>query len=80
MTRRPLWQTVLLYATVLFWCFIVLFPFYWLGTTSFKRQLDAIRLPKYAVPIFINCISSNWNQGNSRYSGEAARVVSAVAE
>jgi multiple sugar transport system permease protein len=51
MTRRPIWQTVLLYAVVLFWCFIVLFPFYWLGTTSFKRQLDAIRLPKY-VPYY----------------------------
>jgi len=51
MTRRPLGQSILLYAVVLFWCFIVLFPFYWLGTTSFKRQLDVLRQPKY-IPYY----------------------------
>ncbi len=47
MERRPIWQTVLLYAIVVFWSFLVLFPFYWLATTSFKKPLDAIRSPKY---------------------------------
>ncbi|MCZ7539818.1 MAG: carbohydrate ABC transporter permease [Anaerolineae bacterium] len=51
MTRRSIGQSILLYAVVIFWCFIVLFPFYWLGTTSFKRQLDVLRLPKY-VPFY----------------------------
>jgi multiple sugar transport system permease protein len=47
MTRRSLGQSILLYAVVIVWCFVVLFPFYWLGTTAFKRPLDALRLPKY---------------------------------
>jgi len=46
-----LWKSILIYAVVLFWCFIVLFPFYWLGTTSFKKPLDATRLPKY-IPYY----------------------------
>jgi multiple sugar transport system permease protein len=45
--RRSLWQTILLYAFIAFWCFIVLFPYYWLATTSFKKPLDALRFPKY---------------------------------
>jgi multiple sugar transport system permease protein len=47
MKRRSAGQSILLYALVLFWCFIVLFPFYWLGTTAFKRQLDVLRQPRY---------------------------------
>ena len=50
MKRRPV-QNVALYAIILFWCFIVLFPFYWLATTSFKHQLDVIRIPKY-IPYY----------------------------
>ncbi len=45
--RRSIWQTLLLYLVVLFWSFIVLFPFYWLATTSFKKPLDATRVPRY---------------------------------
>ncbi len=45
--RRPLWQTILLYALIAFWCFMVLFPYYWLATTSFKKPLDSLRFPKY---------------------------------
>lgn len=45
--KRPFWQTILLYALIVFWCFIVLFPYYWLATTSFKKPLDALRFPKY---------------------------------
>ena len=50
MKRGPV-PTVLLYAFVIFWCLIVLFPYYWLATTSFKRPLDAIRTPKY-IPYY----------------------------
>ncbi len=51
MKRRSIGQSVLIYLVVIFWSFIVLFPFYWLATTSFKRQLDVIRLPHY-IPYY----------------------------
>ncbi|MBD3421826.1 MAG: ABC transporter permease subunit [Chitinivibrionales bacterium] len=44
---RKLWQTILLYAIVIFWSFIVLFPFYWLFTTSLKNPLHVSRGPRY---------------------------------
>ncbi len=47
MTRRKWWQSALLYAVVIFWCFITLFPFYWLFTTSLKQPLHISRGPKY---------------------------------
>lgn len=47
MKRRSLFSTLLIYFVVIFWSFIVLFPYYWLATTSFKKPLDATRLPKY---------------------------------
>ena len=47
MRHRKPWQTVLLYAIVLFWSFIVLFPFYWLFTTSLKNPLHVSRGPRY---------------------------------
>jgi len=59
MTRRTLWRSCALYAVVIFWCFIVLFPFYWLGTTSFKRQLDSLRLPKY-IPYYDFQPTTEW--------------------
>jgi multiple sugar transport system permease protein len=46
-TKRTIWQSIALYAIVLFWCFIVLFPFYWLLTTSFKTQIAVSRGPNY---------------------------------
>ncbi len=51
MKRRSIGQTLLIYFVVIFWSFIVLFPFYWLATTSFKRQLDVVRLPRY-IPYY----------------------------
>jgi multiple sugar transport system permease protein len=47
MKRRSIFSTLLIYLVVIVWSFIVLFPFYWLGTTSFKKPLDATRYPKY---------------------------------
>jgi multiple sugar transport system permease protein len=49
--RRSRRSTLLLYAIVIFWSFIVLFPYYWLATTSFKKPLDATRFPKY-IPYY----------------------------
>jgi multiple sugar transport system permease protein len=45
--RRPLWQTISTYGILVFWSIIVIFPFYWLITTSFKKPLDVTRIPKY---------------------------------
>jgi ABC-type glycerol-3-phosphate transport system permease component len=45
--RRSVWRTVLIYAFVAFWSFVVLFPFYWLVTTSFKTPLAVSRGPTY---------------------------------
>lgn len=47
MQRRKPWQTILIYMIVIIWLFIVLFPFYWLFTTSLKKPLDVSRGPKY---------------------------------
>jgi multiple sugar transport system permease protein len=47
MKRRKLWQTLGLYVIVIFWSFIVLFPFYWLFTTSLKKPLHVSRGPRY---------------------------------
>ncbi len=47
MQRRKPWQTILIYMVVIIWLFIVLFPFYWLFTTSLKKPLDVARGPKY---------------------------------
>ncbi|GAB4514164.1 MAG: carbohydrate ABC transporter permease [Anaerolineae bacterium] len=47
MQKRRWWQTVILYALLLLWAFIVLFPFYWLVTTSVKRPIDVSRGPRY---------------------------------
>ncbi|WP_119071017.1 carbohydrate ABC transporter permease [Aggregatilinea lenta] len=51
MKRRSRRSTLLIYFVVIFWSFIVLFPYYWLATTSFKKPLDATRFPKY-VPFY----------------------------
>ena len=45
--RQNIWQRILLYAVVIFWCFVCLFPFYWLLTTSFKTPLAVSRGPRY---------------------------------
>lgn len=45
--KRSLKTTIVLYAMLLFWTFICLFPFYWLLTTSLKRPLDVNRVPRY---------------------------------
>ncbi len=47
MKRRNAWRTCGLYLFVIFWSFVVLFPFYWLVTTSFKTPLDVGLGPVY---------------------------------
>ena len=47
MKKQPTGQRVLLYAIVIIWSFICLFPFYWLLTTSLKMPLHVSRGPLY---------------------------------
>ena len=60
MKRKKRWQQWLLYFIVIFWCFIVLFPFYWLVTTSVKRPLDVSRGPKYVPYRDFQPVSDHW--------------------
>jgi len=53
---------VLIYGTVLVWGFIVLFPFYWLGTTAFKARLDVQRGPKYLPYEEFEPTNANWDE------------------
>ncbi len=59
--RRKWWQTLIVYALVIFWCFIVLFPFYWLLTTSFKRPIDVSRGPKYIPFTQFEPVTDHWD-------------------
>lgn len=58
--RRKWWQTLLLYAVVLFWTFVVLFPFYWLLTTSFKQPLAVARGPRYIPFVDFQPTKDHW--------------------
>lgn len=64
--NRSLVQSILLYAVILFWCFIVLFPFYWLLTTSFKTQIAVSRGPKYVPRIEIPYFTVTDEDGEKR--------------
>lgn len=59
-SNRPLWQSLILYGIVIFWCFIVLFPFYWLATTSVKRPIDVSRGPNYIPYVDFDPIPDHW--------------------
>lgn len=71
-SRRPLWQSALLYADVIFWCLIVLFPFYWLATTSVKRPIDVSRGPNCIPYVDFQPIPDHWEEmfGTQRESTE----------
>lgn len=58
--KRTWWQSLLLYAVVIFWCFIVLFPFYWLLTTSLKTPIAVSRGPKYFPGIDFTPTIEHW--------------------
>lgn len=60
MNSRSVLHKILIYAIVIVWSFIVLFPFYWLGTTSFKKPLDATRFPKYLPYIDFEPTTEHW--------------------
>lgn len=53
-------QRALLYAVVIFWCFVCLFPFFWLITTSFKMPLHVSRGPLYFPGIDFEPTMDHW--------------------
>ena len=60
MKRRKLWQTLALYSIVIFWTFVVLFPFYWLFTTSLKKPLHVSRGPRYMPYVDFQPTTKHW--------------------
>ncbi|MCB9450489.1 MAG: carbohydrate ABC transporter permease [Anaerolineaceae bacterium] len=58
--RRKRWQSLGLYAVILFWSFVVVFPFYWLFTTSFKQPLDVSRRPRYIPYVDYQPTGQHW--------------------
>lgn len=69
-SKRALWQSAILYLIVIVWCFIVLFPFYWLVTTSVKRPIDVSRGPNYIPYVDFDPIPDHWQEmfGSQRES------------
>jgi len=70
--KQNWWQRSLLYAIVIFWCFVCLFPFYWLFTTSLKSPLHVSRGPKYVPYLDYDPTGEHWEylfdeQGNSLF-------------
>ena len=60
MKKRSVPATVGLYAVLIFWAFICLFPFYWMFTTSFKRPLDVNRVPRYIPFVDYQPTTDHW--------------------
>jgi multiple sugar transport system permease protein len=60
MKRKSRMQTFLLYSIVIFWCFVCLFPFYWLFTTSFKKPLHVSRGPRYIPYVDYEPTGEHW--------------------
>lgn len=54
------WGMFFRYAFLILWMFIVLFPVYWLVTTSFKRPLDVNRVPRYIPFVDFQPITDHW--------------------
>lgn len=60
MQRQTWMQRFLLYAIVIFWCFVCLFPFYWLFTTSLKKPLHVSRGPRYIPYVDYTPTGEHW--------------------
>jgi len=60
MKRQTWMQRFLLYAIVIFWCFVCLFPFYWLFTTSLKKPLHVSRGPRYIPYVDYTPTGEHW--------------------
>lgn len=59
--KRQTWtRKLFLYAIVIFWCVICLFPFYWLFTTSLKKPLHVSRGPRYIPYVDYKPTGEHW--------------------
>ena len=54
-------RKLFLYAIVIFWCVICLFPFYWLFTTSLKKPLHVSRGPRYIPYVDYEPTGEHWD-------------------
>jgi multiple sugar transport system permease protein len=70
MKRRKWWHSVGLYAVILFWSFIVIFPFYWLFTTSLKQPLHVARGPRYIPFVDYQPTVQHWQELFSGVQGD----------
>lgn len=73
MKRRKWWQSLALYLFILFWTFIVLFPFYWLFTTSFKLPLHVSRGPRYIPFVDFQPTGQHWQDLFTGVQGDTTR-------
>jgi multiple sugar transport system permease protein len=71
--RRKWWQSLALYLFILFWTFIVLFPFYWLFTTSFKLPLHVSRGPRYIPFVDFQPTGQHWQDLFTGVQGDTTR-------
>jgi len=60
MKKQSRAQRIGLYAIIIFWCFVCLFPFYWLLTTSLKMPLHVSRGPLYFPGIDFEPTLEHW--------------------
>jgi len=59
--KRQTWaRKLFLFAIVIFWCAICLFPFYWLFTTSLKKPLHVSRGPRYIPYVDYEPTGEHW--------------------
>lgn len=70
MKRRKWWQTLGLYVIVIVWSIIVVFPFYWLFTTSFKLPLHVARGPRYIPFVDYQPTGQHWEELFTGVQGE----------
>ncbi|MCB9454383.1 MAG: carbohydrate ABC transporter permease [Anaerolineaceae bacterium] len=70
MKRRKWWHSLGLYAVILFWSFIVVFPFYWLFTTSLKQPLHVARGPRYVPFVDFQPTGQHWQELFSGVQGD----------
>ncbi len=70
MKRRSWWQTLGLYLIVIIWSIIVIFPFYWLFTTSFKQPLHVARGPRYIPFVDYQPTGEHWEELFTAVQGE----------
>lgn len=70
MKSRKWWQSLGLYLIIIFWSFIVLFPFYWLFTTSFKFPLHVSRGPRYIPFVDYQPTGQHWQTLFTGIQGE----------